>query len=1287
MESHFFPRALMLLCLGLLSGPLVSPGHSATPLVGFDGIWTYDQSGTNPATNWNQPDFDDTAWPSGPGLLGFEFASVYPEPIGTSLTVGLGQIAYYFRTHFTFDGDPQHTLLVASNYIDDGAVFYLNGREVARVRMPAGIPAFNTLATAAAPEGSLDVFQIPPGLLLEGDNVVAVEVHQVNVTSTDVMFGLSLVAFETNAPPPDGCAPTPSGLAAWWPLNGNGDDVLGANPFSFSGQLMFAPGKVGSAFNFGGVQESAEAASSAALNVGTEAGMTIEGWIIPADVSQPHPIMEWNDHAGNLGVFLQLSGGSTGSLVANLVDTQGGDHQIRTDGQVVHAGQWQHVALTYDKGSGQTALYLNGVAVAQTNLGSFTPQTSYALHLGWRPSGPFSGNHFDGGMDEISLYRRALTGAEILSIHNAGGAGKCPPLQAPVITSQPQNQSVNTGNTAFFQVVAEGSSPLHYQWLRNNILLPGQTNNFLVLSNVQTTLAGTFSVRVTNVAGVTFSSNATLTVTTPGVAPMILSQPQSVVAAPGNTVTFDVAATGTPPLVYRWRRGVATIRISTNSALVLTNVSATNQGTYSVLITNSFGSALSSNATLTVQTSGAPPSIVSILPASQIVPAGSNAAFIVTATGSAPLRYQWQFGVSNLFGRTNAILTISGAQAANAGDYRCLVANAFGSVTSSFVTLAVTNPPISSAPAIVSPVSVVVLTSSTTSNTSLTLSVVANGTAPLGYHWFFNGPTQPIPGASNSVLTLSNIQPAQAGTYTVVVSNQFGTATNRGWVVNKTDNTVLAGFINFTMTPMLTNVFIFDAPNSTNRVPAGAAILAQLYAAPLGEALQPLGGTGAFGTPGRITAGSRRILGVTNGQPVQVQVRAWEARAGASFEQALANGGRIGRSMIFQMIPQYTANGLGATMNGLQSFALDAGLAPQIIQQPQSLVTTQGLNVALSVIADGSGPLTYQWFHNAVPWVGANSSTLALPMVEPGQGGLYSVLVTNLFGAVSSVEVELTVVVPNRPPVAEPSEVTVQEDGSVTVDLLAYDRNDDDVLTYHVNSPAHGTLLALSGVVTYTPEANYFGPDSFTFRVHDGQAYSEFATVSITVTPVPDQPVPMVVVSPQAIIDSTSTNRVVLSPNGSNATVVLDASLSTDADNEPLEFLWFFGGASDSYREGASMTNVFGLGAQSVLLLVLDGSGSYSLTSVPFEVVSASEAVEQLIFLIEESSLRRFQKRFLISSLNMARNSFDLGHLAMGADQLRAFLNKLRGPVTQNHPMLTAELRRLTHVILEVIDP
>ncbi len=318
------------------------------------------------------------------------------------------------------------------------------------------------------------------------------------------------------------CAPVPAGLVGWWAGEGNALDSTGVNNGVQQGGVTSVPGEVGLGFSLDGTTADVEVPASPSLDVGLGAGFTVEAWIMPSDLSQGRPIVEWNTgdtnnlYAYNAHFWMSLplpAGTGAGCLFANLVDTFGNNHPFSSAANLLTSNSFQHIALTYDKSSGQAAMYLNGSPVAQQYLGSFTPQTSSDLYLGCRPAGSGSVMRFAGKMDEVSLYRRALSAAEILSIYSAGSSGKCG--FAPVILAQPQSQTVPVGANAALSVTAGGTPPLSYQWLFNSKNIGGATASSLVLTDVQFTNAGVYSVIISNSVGAVTSSAAVLTVTYP----------------------------------------------------------------------------------------------------------------------------------------------------------------------------------------------------------------------------------------------------------------------------------------------------------------------------------------------------------------------------------------------------------------------------------------------------------------------------------------------------------------------------------------------------------------------------------------------------------------------------------------------------------------------------------------------------------------------------------------------------------------------------------------------------
>ncbi|MBC8003174.1 MAG: lamin tail domain-containing protein, partial [Opitutaceae bacterium] len=159
-------------------------------LVTITSPWKYQSTSDLTGINWIAPGFDDSGWGSGLSLFYNETAAL-PAPKNTPLP--LGRTTCYFRTHFNVVGNPAGVLLSLSTVIDDGAVFYLNGQEIYRLRMPGGTVTYDTLTSAGVGDAVLEgPFLLPGSALVTGDNVFAVEVHQSATNSSDIVFGMTL---------------------------------------------------------------------------------------------------------------------------------------------------------------------------------------------------------------------------------------------------------------------------------------------------------------------------------------------------------------------------------------------------------------------------------------------------------------------------------------------------------------------------------------------------------------------------------------------------------------------------------------------------------------------------------------------------------------------------------------------------------------------------------------------------------------------------------------------------------------------------------------------------------------------------------------------------------------------------------------------------------------------------------------------------------------------------------------------------------------------------------------
>lgn len=277
--------------------------------------------------------------------------------------------------------------------------------------------------------------------------------------------------------------------------------------------------------------------------------------------------------------------------------------------------------------------------------------------------------------------------------------------------------------------------------------------------------------------------------------PSITSEPSSRTNNAGTTATFSVVVTGSEPLSFQWKKGNANLSDggnvsgATSATLTLANISQSDATNYSVVVTNAAGSDTSSTATLTV----IDPPTITIEPESRTNNAGTTATFSITATGTAPLNYQWKKNGANLSnggnisGVTTLTLTLANVSSTDAANYTIVVTNAAGSDTSATATLTVLAAPVITAQP---------MSRTNIAGTVATFSVMASGSGPLSYQWrkgdsdLSDGGN--VFGAQTATLTLSSVTQSDATNYSVLVTNVAGAIASASatlTVTTSSDNT------------------------------------------------------------------------------------------------------------------------------------------------------------------------------------------------------------------------------------------------------------------------------------------------------------------------------------------------------------------------------------------------------------------------------------------------------------------------------------------------------------------
>ena len=249
----------------------------------------------------------------------------------------------------------------------------------------------------------------------------------------------------------------------------------------------------------------------------------------------------------------------------------------------------------------------------------------------------------------------------------------------PSLITQPASRVVIEGDCVWLSVAAMGSTPFSFQWKKNKTIILGATDATISLGPVAKADSGSkYRCIVSNAAGTILSSEALLHVTS-GM-PTLVAQPQSITVVEGSPATFSVAAHGAPPLMYRWQKNRTTISGATASSYTIPNVVLSDhRSSFRCIISNAVGTATSDAAILTVGVG--PPTIV-FQPHDQQVALNHRGTFIVKAAGQTPISYQWMKNGSPIAGLQEYYHRTPPTHLSDSGSvFRCVVSNAYGSVT------------------------------------------------------------------------------------------------------------------------------------------------------------------------------------------------------------------------------------------------------------------------------------------------------------------------------------------------------------------------------------------------------------------------------------------------------------------------------------------------------------------------------------------------------------------------------------------------------------------------------
>ena len=850
-------------------------GHSLmTPVVPTSQttsqVWQYT---TNPpASNWYATNFNAAGWST--GLAGF--GTVDPGVTPNTAWATDGYI-YLRRTFNPGSLTPQQiNNLVFYTYHDEDVTFYING-------VPAGSASGYSTSYVSVPVTAAGQAAIIPN----GTNLLAVSCYQ----STGGQFidaGLSVLDLIANT------FTIPTDEIGCWPLDAtSGTVAVDATGDGYNGTVSGATwnpaGKVNGCLTFNGINNFVQITNP----LGND--FSIVFWV---KTTQTAGTGEWFHGAGLVdgdspGVTNDFGAALLG---ANFAFGVGNPDTTISSTTAINDGNWHLCVATRVQATGVFSVYVDGAWQATGTGNTNVLKASAALKFGQIDSG---GGYFDGSLDEIEFFNRALGSNEVNALYNNGAL----PQTMPTILLTPASQTLYPGGTASFSAQAIGGN-LTYQWTLNAVPIPGATNNTLILTNVSSINAGTYSIVVSNAAG-SASSSVSLMVLQPallhrysfvsdasdsvggangtnvapngGAAATInkgLVLPGSTagkfgysgyVSLPGSLLTnttnltiecwvkqnqpnnwaeiWDFGNSGSQnfglipyPLnngnkmevaftpnggeqdlasavsfpdnseqyvCLTYNAGTLTANLYTNGALVATltlpdntytpgTIGGTNGTTENMLGNDVYGDDQFSGTLyeFRIWNGAVSPLYLAVsalagpgVVATNLIPTSLTVSVTDSSMGAG---YTQQAAVAGAFAGASAAWVTGFVTNWSSSNPDVLTLNASGLITavntgsaavsatlngvtgtSAFITVTSTPPVITQQP---------VVSETLLAGATLNASVANTGTPPLVYLWYFDNGASPISTSTSPTLIVTNLQPANAGSYTCVVSNQVGSA-------------------------------------------------------------------------------------------------------------------------------------------------------------------------------------------------------------------------------------------------------------------------------------------------------------------------------------------------------------------------------------------------------------------------------------------------------------------------------------------------------------------------------
>ncbi|HQN29537.1 MAG TPA: immunoglobulin domain-containing protein [Methanothrix soehngenii] len=588
-------------------------------------------------------------------------------------------------------------------------------------------------------------------------------------------------------------------------------------------------------------------------------------------------------------------------------------------------------------------------------------------------------------------------------------------ITMPKILLQPANLKICQGAAAKFEVQAESSEPLSYQWLKDGANIPGATSDTYTIPAAKLNDTGSYSVQVANNCSQIESEVSSLDIIA---RPKILLQPANLMICQGAAATFHVEASSYEPIEYQWLKDGIEIPGATDDRYTIDLADIADVGSYSVLVANNCSQVESEAASLDII---AMPDILA-QPTRQRICQGTMVTFAVQAKSSEPLRYQWLKDGVNIPGAASDTYTIPAANLSDMGSYSVQVSNNCSQIESEAAVLdIIAMPDILAQPT----------GQKVCQGTAATFSVQAKSSEPLSYQWLRDGAN--IPDATSESYTILAANLSDTGSYSVLVANKcnqieseavrldvisspdilvqpksletcegaaatFGVKASGGEPLEYQwykDGTEIEGATSNSYSipvasPSDRGSYWVQVRNSCSQIGSNAAIL-DIVAKP--EILVPP-------TSQKICQGSAVTftVQVESSKPLSYQ---W-FKDGIKIPGATQDVYTIARAVLNDTGSYWVqaANNCSQIKSG--AAVLEIVALPEIHLPPASQKVCEGAAATFFVQAESSEALSYQWFKDGIEIYEATADAYTIPRTGKFDMGNYMVQVRNSCGSVES---------------------------------------------------------------------------------------------------------------------------------------------------------------------------------------------------------------------------------------------------------------------------------------------